>query len=66
VDENNANYQFKYGGVLEYKTQSSNSLKAFMLVSDIKKHLHNAVTLDSNHIEACWAMIKLYVSLPKN
>ena len=65
IDDNNANYHFKYGGVLAYKAQSSNRLKAFMLVGDIKKHLHKAVTLDSKHIEARWALIELYVSLPK-
>ncbi|MDC3387970.1 hypothetical protein OAX11_00480 [Flavobacteriaceae bacterium] len=36
IDDNNANYHFKYGGVLAYKAQSSNRLKAFMLVVILK------------------------------
>lgn len=60
----NANYHFKYGGVLAYKAQSSNKLKALSLVSDIKKHLHRAVELDKNHIEARWALVEIYISLP--
>lgn len=34
-----------------------------MLVGDIKKHSHKAITLNSKHIEARWALIELYVSL---
>jgi len=64
-DNENANYHFKYGGVLAYKAQSSNKLKALTLVSEIKKHLHRAVVLDSKHIEARWALVEIYISLPK-
>jgi tetratricopeptide (TPR) repeat protein len=60
----NANYHFKYGGVLAYKAQSSNKLKALTLVGDIKKHLHKAVELDKTHIEARWALVEIYISLP--
>ena len=64
-DDLNANYHFKYGGVLAYKAQASNKLKALTLVGDIKKHLHSAVSLDTNHIEARWALVEIYISLPK-
>jgi len=64
-DNENANYHFKYGGVLAYKAQSSSKLKALTLVGDIKKHLHRAVVLDSKHIEARWALVEIYISLPK-
>jgi len=64
-DDLNANYHFKYGGVLAYKAQSSNKLKALTLVGDIKKHLHRATELDSMHIEARWALVEIYISLPK-
>jgi len=64
-DDLNATYHFKYGGVLAYKAQSSNKLKALTLVGDIKKHLHRAVMLDSKHIEARWALVEIYISLPK-
>ncbi len=64
-DDSNANYHFKYGGVLAYKAQSSNKLKALTLVGDIKKHLHRATELDPKHIEARWALVEIYISLPK-
>lgn len=62
--DTNANYHFKYGGVLAYKAQASNKLKALTLVGDIKKHLHLAVDLDKTHIEARWALVEIYISLP--
>jgi len=65
LDDLNANYHFKYGGVLAYKAQASNKLKALTLVGDIKKHLHRAVELNINHIEARWALVEIYISLPK-
>lgn len=61
---NKANYHFKYGGVLAYKAQASNKLKALTLVGDIKKHLHLAAQLDDSHIEARWALVEIYISLP--
>lgn len=63
-DENNANYHFKYGGVLALKAQASNKLKALTLVSSFKKHLHKAAELDHRHIEVRWALVEIYVSLP--
>jgi len=61
----NANFHFKYGGVLAYKAQASNKLKALTLVGDIKKHLHRASELDVKHVEARWALVEIYISLPK-
>ncbi|MGB0895904.1 MAG: tetratricopeptide repeat protein [Flavobacteriaceae bacterium] len=63
-DDMNALYHFKYGGVLAYKAQSSNKLKALTLVGDIKKHLHRAANLDATHIEVRWALVEIYISLP--
>ena len=60
----NASYHFKYGGVLALKAQNSNKLKALMLVSDFKKHLHKAAELDAKHLEVRWALVEIYVSLP--
>ncbi|MFD0964793.1 tetratricopeptide repeat protein [Pseudofulvibacter geojedonensis] len=64
IDNNNAVYNYKYGGVLAYKAQSVNKLKALTLVSDIKKHLHKAAELDNQHIEVRWALVEVYISLP--
>src|SRR5690606_29925159 len=57
---NNANYNFKYGGVLGRKAQSVNRFSAALLVSDIKKYLEKAAQLDPRHIEVRWALIDLY------
>lgn len=61
---NNANYNFKYGGVLGRKAQSVNRFSAAMLIGDIKKHLEKAADLDPQHIEVRWALIDLYIALP--
>ncbi|MGB5819248.1 MAG: tetratricopeptide repeat protein [Saonia sp.] len=60
----NAEYQFKYGGVLARKAQNSNKLRALMLVGKIKKGFMKAAELNPMHIEARWGLVDLYVSLP--
>jgi tetratricopeptide (TPR) repeat protein len=61
---NNANYNFKYGGVMGRKAQNSNRFRAALLVSDIRKHLEKAAQLDPKHIEVRWALVDLYIALP--
>lgn len=61
---NNANYNFKYGGVLGRKAQSINKVRAAFLINDIKTYLEKAAQLDPKHIEARWALIDLYIALP--
>ncbi len=61
---NNANYNFKYGGVLGRKAQSINRFRAALLISDIKKHLEKAAELDPHHKEVRWALVDLYMALP--
>ena len=63
-DDNNANYHFKYGGAMALKAQASNKMKALTMIGDFKKHLHRAAVLDVKHIEARWALVEVYVSLP--
>jgi tetratricopeptide (TPR) repeat protein len=63
-DEYNANYQFKYGGVLGMKALSVNKLRAAFYISDIKEHFELAATLDPSHIEARWALVEFYIQLP--
>ncbi|MEX2349909.1 MAG: tetratricopeptide repeat protein [Flavobacteriaceae bacterium] len=66
LDKNpeNANYNFKYGGVLGRKAQSINKFRAALYVSDIKTHLEKAARLDPKHIESRWALVDLYIALP--
>ncbi len=61
---NNANYNFKYGGVLGRKAQSISKFRAAMYIGDIKKYLEKAAQLDPKHIEVRWALVELYIALP--
>ena len=63
-EPNNANYQYKYGGALGMKALSISKLKALGIIGDVKQAFLKAAELDSNHIEARWALVELYVSLP--
>ena len=61
---NNANYQYKYGGALGMKALSISKLKALGIIGDVKRAFLKAAKLDPNHIDARWALVELYVSLP--
>ncbi len=60
----NADYWYKYGGVLGMKAKESNRFVALGLIGDIKKSFEYAVTLDPKHIDARWALVELYLQLP--
>lgn len=64
AEPNNANYQFKYGGVLALKAKSISKLRALGLIGDAKEALHKSAALDPNHIEVRWALVELYMQLP--
>lgn len=61
---NNANYHFKYGGVMGMKALEVNKLRALTYVGDIRHHFEQAVSLNPKHIEAHWALIEFYIQLP--
>lgn len=63
ADENNANYHYKYGGVLGMKALE-NKLKAVGILGDLKYSFERAAELDKNHIDARWALVELYMELP--
>ncbi|WP_299125587.1 tetratricopeptide repeat protein [uncultured Winogradskyella sp.] len=60
----NANYQYKYGGALGMKALSISKIKALGIIGDVKQAFLKAAELDPNHIDARWALVELYVSLP--
>ena len=64
VQPKNANYQFKYGGVLALKAKSISKLRALGLIGDAKDALIKSANLDPNHIEVRWALVELYMQLP--
>ncbi len=59
-----ANYQFKYGGVLGMKAKNATKFTALGMVPDIKKSFENAIILNPKHIQARWALVELYIQLP--
>ena len=60
----NADYWYKYGGVLGMKAKESNRFVALGLIGDIKKSFEHAVALNPKHIDARWALVELYLQLP--
>ena len=59
----NANYHYKYGGVLGMKALE-NKFKAIGFIGDVKSSFIKAAELDPNHIEARWALVELFIQLP--
>lgn len=62
--ENNANYHYKYGGVMGMKALDVNKLKALSMIGDIKRSFKTAAKLDPNHIDVRWALVEFYIQLP--
>ncbi|WOD42298.1 tetratricopeptide repeat protein [Hwangdonia lutea] len=64
IQQNNANYHYKYGGAMGMKALSVNKLKALGIIGDVKTAFLKAAKLDKNHINARWALVELYMQLP--
>jgi len=60
----NANYHYKYGGVMGMKALEVNKLRALGMIGDIKKAFKTAAKLDPNHIDVRWALVEFYIQLP--
>ncbi len=59
-----ANYYFKYGGVLGMKAKESNKFKALGMIGEVRSSFEKAIELNPKHIEARWALVVLYLELP--
>jgi tetratricopeptide (TPR) repeat protein len=59
-----ANYYYKYGGVLGMKAKDSNSFKALGMIGEVKQSFEKAIELNPKHIEARWALVMIYIQLP--
>lgn len=64
LDENDANYHYKYGGAMGMKALEVNKFSALLLIDDIEKSFLKAAELDSKHIDTRWALVELYMKLP--
>jgi len=59
-----ANYYFKYGGILGMKAKDSNKFAALGMIGEVKSSFEKAIALNPKHIEARWALVILYLQLP--
>ena len=64
LEPKNANFHYKYGGVLGMKALEINRLRALTLLGDIKESFLTAAALDPSHLEVRWALVELYIQLP--
>jgi len=60
----NADYHYKYGGVLGMKAKEINKFKALGLLGDVEDSFLTAAKLDPKHIDTRWALVILYIELP--
>lgn len=61
---NEANYWYKYGGVLGMKAKESNKFRALGMLGEVESSFLTAAKLDSKHIEARWALVIYYIQVP--
>ena len=61
---NNANYHFKYGGVVAMLAREGSKFKALSRINEAKKAFTKAETLDPKHLQVQWAQVELYAQLP--
>lgn len=59
-----ANFYFKYGGVLGMKALEVNKFQALGMIDEVRENFEKAITLNPKHIESRWALIELYLQLP--
>lgn len=64
LSSKNANYHYKYGGVLGMKALEVNKLSALTMVGDIRESFETAATLDPKHTDVRWALVEFYIQLP--
>ncbi len=60
----NADYQYKYGGVMGMIAKDSNKFAALSMLDDIRNAFLRAIELNPKHIEARWALIDYYLEVP--
>jgi tetratricopeptide (TPR) repeat protein len=59
-----ANYYYKYGGVLGMKAKFSNKFKALGMLDDIRAAFKKTIALNPKHIEARYALVEIYIQVP--
>ncbi|OCB76626.1 tetratricopeptide repeat protein [Flavobacterium crassostreae] len=62
---NVADYHYKYGGATGMHALEVNKFKALGMIEEIKTSFEKAIALNPKHIDARWALIELYLKLPR-
>ncbi|MEZ7497382.1 tetratricopeptide repeat protein [Flavobacterium sp. Arc3] len=60
-----ANYFYKYGGATGMRALEVNKFRALGMIDEIKSSFEKALQLDPGHIDARWALVELYIQLPR-
>ena len=64
LNQDNANYHYKYGGALGMKALSISKIRALGIIGDVKNSFLRAAELDPDHVDTRWALVELYMQLP--
>lgn len=64
IKPSEADFHFKYGGVLGMKALEVNRFKALGMIDEVRSNFEKAIQLNPKHIEARWALIELNLQLP--
>ncbi|WP_396176980.1 tetratricopeptide repeat protein [Flavobacterium sp.] len=64
ADPKNANYHYKYGGVLGMKAKEGSRFAALGLLDDVENAFLTAAKLDAKHIDTRWALVEFYLQVP--
>ena len=65
LNSSEANYYYKYGLALGMKTKESSKFKALGMIGEVKESFEKAIALNPKHIEARWALVYIYIQLPR-
>lgn len=60
-----ANYFYKYGGATGMRALEVNKFRALGMIDEIRESFEKAIKLDPGHIDSRWALVELYMKLPR-
>lgn len=60
-----ANYFYKYGGATGMRALEVNKFRALGMIDEIRESFEKAIKLDPGHIDSRWALVELYMQLPR-
>jgi tetratricopeptide (TPR) repeat protein len=60
-----ADYFYKFGGATGMRALEVNKFKALGMIDEIRDSFEKAINLDPKHINARWALVELYIQLPR-